>query len=108
MLPYSNGKYAAPVTVASKKNGLISPLEDRSHYTDTPGRLTAHSSVMHRFSVVQFAHLSVDSTINFKNSFLIPNNEIKKNSLSSYTHMQKLFTKFHRMIWIIIHCMQQS
>jgi len=39
------------VTVASEKNGPISPLEDRSHCTDTPGRKTAHYSVTHGFFV---------------------------------------------------------
>jgi hypothetical protein len=45
------------VTVVSKKNDLISPLEDRPGHTDTPGRLTGHSSVIHGFLVAQYTRL---------------------------------------------------
>jgi len=39
-------KEEVPVTVVSKKDSPIIPLEDKPHHSAIPGRLTACSSVM--------------------------------------------------------------
>jgi hypothetical protein len=66
------------VRVASKKNGPISPLEDRMRHTHTPGRVTVHSSVTHGFSVTQYTAVLTESDNVFKSGFIRPNNEIRK------------------------------
>lgn len=47
---HSKFKYMGPVTVASKKNGPINPLDDKPHHTVTPGELTECSITMCGFS----------------------------------------------------------
>jgi hypothetical protein len=110
MLSYSTDKQATPVTVASKKNCPMRPLEDRTQQTDIPNLVdNLLILLLHLiFSGSVHAAVSVDSTLQFKGVFTRPNSEIRK-TFSFIMHVQKPPTKFHSMSCILlVHCMKQS
>jgi hypothetical protein len=77
------------VAVASKKNGPIGFLEDRTHHSDSACRLTSNSSVTPGFSVpTVHTVVPTDGTFKFKSGFIRPNNEIRRR-FSFIAHAQK-------------------
>jgi hypothetical protein len=101
-------KEAASVRVVSEKISLLTPMEDRPHYTNILGRWTARSSVqLSIFSSPVLTEFTLPVCSKVSMSYW-PNSKIRK-IFSFVSHVRKPLVHFHPVICIMItQCMDQS
>jgi len=84
-------RYAAPVTVPSKKNGPTTPLDDTPHQTESPGKFTALSTPTLISRRPAHTFMPVHCTIQLKRGLISPNNHVQELCiLTNQDHLQLL------------------